>query len=537
MKHLRWIPALVLVIGCQTGKNPPTGPDLVISPPHTVQPELSIADGKKQQAQRHSMPAVSGARDEEREEWRYNNNFNTEGYSRIADNPFFDPKNAPLSTFSIDVDTASYSNMRRFLTQGQKPPVDSVRIEEMINYFGYNYPQPSGQPFSVTLERGPAPWNAEHELVLIGLQAKNITRENTPPRNLVFLIDVSGSMNTENKLPYVKRSLAMLADQLNARDHVAIVVYAGAAGLVLEPTSDPVAVKEALNRLEAGGSTNGGEGIELAYATARKHFRKDGINRVILASDGDFNVGVTSEGGLERLIEAKRKEGVFLTVLGYGMGNYKDSTMERLADKGNGNYAYIDSLLEARKVLVEQAGGTLVTVASDVKIQVEFNPAEVSAYRLIGYENRVMRSEDFNDDKKDAGEIGAGHNVTALYEIVRTGKKVDMPAVDPLRYQKPQESTQARGELFHVKLRYKNPGEDTSRLIDYTMRTDEFRMTDNLRWACSVTAFGLALRDSPHKGTASFDMAYKLGQSALGEDRGGYRAEMLRLIRAAEVSR
>jgi Ca-activated chloride channel family protein len=509
-------------------------------PPQTPQVEVV------REEREHAMAPVSGKRDlnrmalgqtDDQESWRYNQNFNTENYSRIADNPYFDPKTAPLSTFSIDVDTASYSNLRRFITQGQKPPADSVRIEEMINYFGYNYPQPSDRPFSVTLERGPAPWNQDHELVLIGLQAKSITKEETPPRNLVFLIDVSGSMNTSNKLPFVQRSLSMLADQLNPRDHVAIVVYAGAAGLVLEPTSNPIAVKEALNRLSAGGSTNGGEGIELAYATAKKHFRKDGINRVILASDGDFNVGVTSEGGLERLIEDKRKEGIFLTVLGFGMGNYKDSTMERLADKGNGNYAYIDSLLEARKVLVEQAGGTLVTVASDVKIQVEFNPAEVAAYRLIGYENRVMRAEDFNDDKKDAGEIGAGHNVTALYEIVRTGKKVDVPGIDPLRYQKPAEVAQASGELFHVKLRYKKPGEDQSQLISYVMRTDESRMTDNLRWASSVAAFGLALRDSPHKGSATYDMAFKLGQAVLGEDRGGYRAEMLRLIRARESMR
>ncbi|MCE9596931.1 MAG: VWA domain-containing protein [Spirochaetia bacterium] len=469
---------------------------------------------------------------------RYNDEFNTEGYSRIEDNPFLDVKQNALSTFSIDVDTASYSNVRRFLNNGQLPPKDAVRIEEMINYFSYNYANPTGEhPFSVSLEKGSAPWNPDHELVLIGLQAKKIEAKDMPPRNLVFLLDVSGSMNEPNKLPLLKRSLTLLTDQLNEKDHVAIVVYAGAAGLVLEPTqgSNQTRIKAALEELTAGGSTNGGQGIELAYATAKKNFRKDGINRVILATDGDFNVGTTDEGSLTRLIEEKRKDGVFLTVLGFGMGNLKDSTMEKLADKGNGNYAYIDNFAEARKVLVEQAGGTLVTVAKDVKIQVEFNPAQVSAYRLIGYENRLLRNEDFNDDKKDAGEIGAGHSVTALYEIVRVGKPVGTSTVDPLRYQKPGPTETAfNGELMNVKLRYKKPDSETSILLNKTLSTDAKQATDNLRWASGVAMFGMLLRESPHKGTATFNAAYEQARQALGSDPNGYRSEMLRLVRQGE---
>ncbi|MBL8022026.1 MAG: VWA domain-containing protein [Leptospirales bacterium] len=469
---------------------------------------------------------------------RYNPNFNTEGYSRIEDNPFLDVKQNALSTFSIDVDTASYSNVRRFLNSGHLPPKDAVRIEEMINYFSYNYASPTGEhPFSVSMEKGVAPWNPEHELVLIGLQAQKVEAKDMPPRNLVFLLDVSGSMDEPNKLPLLKRSLTLLADQLNEKDHVAIVVYAGAAGLVLEPTpgNNKARIKGALEELMAGGSTNGGQGIELAYATAKKHFRKDGINRVILATDGDFNVGTTDEGSLTRLIEEKRKDGVYLTVLGFGMGNLKDSTMEKLADKGNGNYAYIDTFAEARKVLVEQAGGTLITVAKDVKIQVEFNPAQVSAYRLIGYENRLLRNEDFNDDKKDAGEIGAGHSVTALYEIVRVGKSVPTSSVDPLRYQKPGNTETAfNGELMNVKLRYKKPDSETSILLNKTLATEASAATENLRWASGVAMFGMVLRDSPHKGNANFASAYEQARQALGSDPNGYRSEMLRLLRQGE---
>jgi len=469
---------------------------------------------------------------------RNNPNFNTEAYSHREDNPLLEASKNPLSTFSIDVDTASYSNVRRFINDGTLPPKDAVRIEEMINYFSYQYPAPTdAHPFSVTLERGIAPWNQERELVLIGLQAKRIEAANMPPRNLVFLVDVSGSMDEPNKLPLLKRSLSLLADQLTEKDHVAIVVYAGAAGLVLEPTAGNNAgkIKAALGSLMAGGSTNGAEGIELAYATAKQYFRKDGVNRVILCTDGDFNVGVTNEGDLIRLIEAKRKEGVYLSVLGFGMGNLKDSTMEQLADKGNGNYAYIDNLAEARKVLVEQAGGTLVTVAKDVKIQVEFNPAQVAAYRLIGYENRLLRNEDFNNDAKDAGEIGAGHSVTALYEIVRAGKSVNLPGVDPLRYQKPVATqTDFKGELMNIKLRYKKPDSETSTLLSHTLNADVFNGSENLKWASSVAMFGMLLRESPHKGDATYQMAYELGRNALGKDSGGYRSEMLRLIRQGE---
>ncbi len=483
--------------------------------------KLSNADGKDDQS------------------WRYNPEFNMEAYSRIEDNAFLDVKQNALSTFSVDVDTASYSNVRRFLTDGQLPPKDAVRIEEMINYFSYNYAAPTGpHPFSVTMEHSAAPWNPDHELVLIGLQAKKIAEDKMPPRNLVFLVDVSGSMDEPNKLPLLKRSLALLADQLTEKDHVAIAVYAGVAGLALEPTSgaDKGKIKAALAELHAGGSTNGAQGIELAYATAKKFFRKDGINRVILATDGDFNVGVTSEGDLTRLIEEKRKDGIFLTVLGFGMGNLKDSTMEKLADKGNGNYAYIDNFSEARKVLVEQAGGTLVTVAKDVKIQVEFNPAQVSAYRLIGYENRLLRNEDFNNDQKDAGDIGAGHSVTALYEIVRVGKPIQTPGVDPLRYQKPGTAvTNLNGELLQVKLRYKQPDSDTSTLLSQTLSSESPGSTENLRWASGVAMFGMVLRESPYKGNATIESAYSLASKSTGNDPGGYRSEMLRLLRAAEA--
>ena len=360
----------------------------------------------------------------------YDREFNTEAYDKIDDNQWIEVSRKPLSTFSIDVDTASYSNVRRFLNQAQTPPKDAVRIEELINYFSYDYPEPrDDKPFSVTTAIDACPWNPRHRLALVGLQAKHLDNSRTPPRNLVFLIDVSGSMMPANKLPLVKGSLAMLAPNLTAKDRIAIVVYAGAAGVVLPSTSgsDTSTILESLARLQAGGSTNGAQGIELAYDIAQQHYVRGGVNRVILATDGDFNVGVTNQGDLIRLIEQKRDSGIMLSVLGYGMGNVNDSTMEKLADKGNGNYFYIDSLAEAQKVLVEQAGGTLVTVAKDVKLQIEFNPRTVSAYRLVGYENRVLQDQDFNNDKKDAGDMGAGHSVTALYEIVPAGEKLDIP--------------------------------------------------------------------------------------------------------------
>ena len=463
--------------------------------------------------------------------------FNTEAYDRIDDNRWTSPAHKPLSTFSIDVDTASYSNVRRFLHQGQLPPKDAVRIEELINYFTFDYPQPrDGTPFSVTTAVAEAPWNPRHRLALVGLQGKRIDAARTPPRNLVFLVDVSGSMQTPNKLPLVKSSLAMLARNLTARDRMALVVYAGAAGLVLPSTrgDDTGTILEALGRLQAGGSTNGAQGLRLAYRTARDAFISGGVNRVILATDGDFNVGVTSQGDLIRLIEDSRDSGVMLSVLGYGMGNLKDSTMEKLADKGNGNYAYIDTLAEARKVLVEQAGGTLVTIAKDVKLQIEFNPKHVAAYRLIGYENRLLADQDFNDDRKDAGDLGAGHSVTALYEIVPAGVKVDLPGVDPLRYQ----NTAAGGEghadeLMAVKLRYKEPDAAASQLKTFTVRSRR-DMAPELGFAAAVAEFGLLLRDSEFKSDASFARARSLATRFRGPDPHGHRAEFIRLIGLAE---
>lgn len=465
--------------------------------------------------------------------------FNTENYNRISDNPFHRVSNDPLSTFSIDVDTASYSNMRRFITQGQLPPKDAVRIEELINYFTYNYPQPKGdRPFSVTTEVTAAPWNPQHKLVQVGLQGKHLESQTLPPSNLVFLIDVSGSMNEPDKLPLVKQSLKLLVNELRPQDRVSLVVYSGNAGLVLPATSgsEKAEILAAIDRLEAGGSTAGGQGIELAYNIAKQSFLKSGNNRVILASDGDFNVGISSDGELTRLIEQKRDQGIFLTVLGFGTGNYKDSKMEQLANKGNGNYAYIDTLLEAKKVLVNDIRGTLFTIAKDVKIQVEFNPAKVQAYRLIGYENRLLQNQDFNDDQKDAGEIGAGHSVTALYEVIPTGIQSDVKLsdVDPLRYQRSGVTTPDENEMMLVKLRYKSPQDSTSQLITQTIRDSDSKSdqipSTNLRFAAAVATFGMVLRDSEYKGNADLDLVMNLATQARGEDKEGYRGEFIRLV-------
>ncbi|MBD2198952.1 MULTISPECIES: vWA domain-containing protein [Calothrix] len=472
--------------------------------------------------------------------------FNTENYNRIDDNAFHLVNNDPLSTFSIDVDTASYSNVRRFITQGELPPKDAVRIEELINYFTYNYPQPKGdRPFSVTTEVTAAPWNPQHKLVQIGLQGKRSESETLPPSNLVFLIDVSGSMDEPNKLPLVQQSLKLLVNKLRPEDRVSLVVYAGNAGLVLPatPGSQKAKILAAIDRLRAGGSTAGGEGIELAYKIAKQNLIKSGNNRVILATDGDFNVGVSSDGELTRLIEQKRDQGIFLTVLGFGTGNYKDSKMEQLADKGNGNYAYIDTLLEAKKVLVNDLRGTLFTIAKDVKIQVEFNPAKVQAYRLIGYENRLLQNQDFNDDQKDAGDIGSGHSVTALYEIVPTGIKSDvkLPTVDPLRYQRSgvTQADNTSNELMQVKLRYKLPQDSNSQLISQTIQDDDSRSeripSTNLRFAAAVATFGMLLRDSEYKGSANYDLAIKLATQGKGEDKEGYRGEFIRLVEQSQA--
>ena len=397
--------------------------------------------------------------------------YNTEEYNRIYDNEFKDSKKDPLSTFSIDVDKASYSNVRRFITQNQLPQPDAVRIEEMINYFSYNYPKPvNNQPFSITTEYADCPWNKNHQLIHIGLQGKQIELDNLPANNLVFLLDVSGSMNSEDKLPLLKSGLRLLVEQMRPQDKVAIVVYAGAAGVVLPSTSGDHKdrIYDALEKLEAGGSTAGGEGILLAYKTAKENFLSKGNNRIILATDGDFNVGVSSDGELTRLIEEKREEGVFLSVLGFGTGNYKDSKMEQLADKGNGNYAYIDNILEAKKVLVKEMGGTLLTIAKDVKLQIEFNPAKVKAYRLVGYENRLLNNEDFNDDKKDAGELGSGHTVTAIYEIIPAGSDELVASIDNLKYQEvAKHSSSESNEVMTIKFRYKEPKESTSQLISH----------------------------------------------------------------------
>ncbi len=475
-----------------------------------------------------SLAYVSSRGDEE---------FVTEAYDRIHDNVFLAAATNPLSTFSIDVDTASYANVRRFLAGGRLPPKDAVRTEELLNYFRYDYPEPIGdEPFSVTTEQGPCPWRAEHRLVRMGLRGRSIDQESVPPRNLVFLLDVSGSMMPANKLPLLKAAMGLLVEQLRPQDRVAIVVYAGAAGLVLHSTrgSAKDTVREAINALEAGGTTAGGAGIQLAYQVAGEAFIDGGINRVILATDGDFNVGITSQGDLLRLIEEKRETGVFLSVLGFGEGNLKDSTMEKLADAGNGNYSYIDTLAEARKVLVAEAGATLVTLGKDVKIQIEWNPARVEGYRLIGYENRLLKAEDFNDDRKDAGEIGAGHTVTALYEVAPTSVALELPGVDPLKYQAPPALSSGSDDLATVKLRYKQPDGDVSRLISVAVKGGSPKQASaDLRFASAVVEFGMLLRGSEFRGSASYEQALELARGALAGDPSGLRSQFVELLQSA----
>jgi Ca-activated chloride channel family protein len=468
---------------------------------------------------------------------------NTESYAHVAENPFLAVASQPLSTFSVDVDTASYSNSRRFLAQGSLPPRDAIRIEEWVNYFSYDYAKPTGNvPFAVSTEVTSCPWNAQHKLVRIGIKGQELREENVPARNLVFLLDVSGSMMSADKLPLVKRGLAMMSDSLRPQDSIAIVVYAGKSGLVLPATSgrERGKILKALDSLEAGGSTNGGAGIQLAYGVAQQQFKKGGINRVILATDGDFNVGTTSEGELTRLIEDKRKSGVFLTVLGFGTGNTKDSTMETLADKGNGNYAYIDTLAEARKVLVREAGSTLVTIAKDVKLQVEMNPLEVDSYKLIGYENRLLAKEDFNDDKKDAGEIGAGHTVTALYEIVPKGAASSATSkVDPLKYQAPNgpSAAAASSELMTVSVRYKQPQGDTSTKFSVVVADSEkpiAQASDDYRFSVAVANVALLLRGSPDVKQSSLATARNMAAGSVGTDVHGDRREFLAMVDEAK---
>ena len=464
---------------------------------------------------------------------------NTEEYDVINENKFKAVKSNPLSTFSVDVDRASYANTRRFLNNNQLPQKDVVRIEELINYFHYDYPQPSGvDPFSTNLEMGTCPWNKEHYLVNIGIQGKDIPVEELPASNLVFLLDVSGSMNNANKLPLLKKAFKILVENLRAEDRVAMVVYAGAAGVVLPSTSgkDKDKMVAALEKLSAGGSTAGGEGIDLAYKIAKENFIKEGNNRIILATDGDFNVGQSSDASLVRMIEEKRNDDIFLTILGFGMGNYKDAKMEQLSNAGNGNYAYIDNVLEAKKTLGKEIWGTLFTIAKDVKIQIEFNPAKVKAYRLIGYENRMLAAEDFNNDKKDAGEIGAGHTVTAIYEIIPASSDEKVEGVDELEYQ--DTKIKKSDNLMTLKLRYKQPDGDVSKLITTRVKGNNIKtsgFSNNFAFSASVAQFGMLLRDSEFKGTATYETTLALAKSAKGKDNDGYRAEFIKLIEIAEL--
>ncbi len=468
-------------------------------------------------------------------------NPSTESYSRINENGFRSVGLNPLSTFSIDVDKASYSNIRRFINQGELPPADAVKIEEMINYFDYDYPQPTDKhPFSINTEYSECPWQKDHKILQIGIQGKKIATENLPPSNLVFLLDVSGSMDEPNKLPLVKSAFKLLVNNLREIDRVAIVVYAGAAGVVLPSTKGTHKDKiiDALNSLQAGGSTAGCEGIALAYKIAQDNFIKEGNNRVILATDGDFNVGISNENELENFIVEKRKSGIFLTCLGFGMGNYKDSKIETLADKGNGNYDYIDNLEEANKEFVNEFGGTLFTIAKDVKIQIEFNPQYVQAYRLVGYEKRILNNEDFKDDTKDAGELGSGHTVTAIYEIIPKGiKSKYIQDVDPLKYQtQEQKSGELSGEVATVKLRYKKPDGDTSIEIVHPIvnKCKSFETaSDNIRFSSAVAMFGMILRNSKFKGTSTFQNIVDLAESARGKDKEGYKGEFVRLVKMA----
>ena len=465
--------------------------------------------------------------------------FNRESYNHTPENSFITTLNDPLSTFSIDVDTASYSNIRRFIQSGHLPPVGAVRIEEMINYFSYNYPEPKSVPFSISTELGPCPWQPENKLIRIGIKAKDLDEKQLPPSNLVFLIDISGSMNHANKLPLLKKSILMLTEKLSKNDRIAIVVYAGSDRIVLRPTpgNKKDVIRKAIQELTSGGSTHASSGIQTAYDLALQSFMPGGNNRIILASDGDFNVGITSRGELEQLIAEKKESGVYLTVLGFGMGNFHDDTMEILADKGNGNYAYIDSLLEAKKVLIKERASTLFALANDVKLQVEFNPAKVGGYRLLGYENRALADEDFNNDKKDAGEIGIGHTVTALYEIIPAGSK-SIPLVDPLKYQEVVHTNQPSEEILTVKLRYKPLGGKESLLLSHSLddnRNVLEKTSLDFRFATAVAGYGLLLRHSDYGGRMNYPELITLARSGRGKDHEGYRAEFIRLLEMSEI--
>ncbi|SFU46242.1 Ca-activated chloride channel family protein [Pustulibacterium marinum] len=461
-----------------------------------------------------------------------------ESYAVIHENPFENVRSKPLSTFSIDVDKAGYSNIRRMINNGMSIPADAVKIEEMINYFDYDYPQPTDEhPFSITTNVAKTPWNEATKLVRVGLKGKEFQNDDLPASNLTFLIDVSGSMNSQNKLPLLKQAFKLLVNQLREKDKVAIVVYAGAAGMVLPPTNGDQKEKilQALDNLQAGGSTAGGAGIELAYNTAMENFKKKGNNRVILATDGDFNVGASSDKAMEDLIEEKRKSGVFLSVLGFGMGNYKDSKLETLADKGNGNHAYIDNMQEAQKVFGKEFGGTLYTIAKDVKIQVEFNPKKVQAYRLIGYENRMLAAEDFTDDTKDAGELGAGHTVTALYEVIPVGVESEyLRDVPDLKYADKKIENNYNDELFTVKFRYKKPNGDTSIEMVQVHKDEVKTMPDDFSFAAAVALFGMELKGSSFDNNADVSQVIQLADQGKAKDKDGYRSEFIRLVKSVQ---
>jgi Ca-activated chloride channel family protein len=468
---------------------------------------------------------------------------NTEEYDKIVENDFKDARQNPLSTFSIDVDKAAYSNVRRFLNGNQMPYKDAVRTEEMVNYFTYDYPNPRGEhPFSIATEVADAPWNKAHRLVLVGIQGKKLDYDRLKPCNLVFLVDCSGSMDDPNKLPLLKKSLAMMLDGLSSKDKVAIVAYAGAAGLVLPSTSatEKKDILAAIDKLNAGGSTAGGEGIELAYKVAKDNLIKDGNNRIILATDGDFNLGTSSTSELVRLIEEKRKDDIYLTICGFGMGNYKDGRMEQISNAGNGNYFYIDNIKESEKVFTKELRANLFTIAKDVKIQVEFNPAKVKGYRLIGYENRLLAKEDFEDDTKDAGELGAGHTVTALYEIIPAGSSETVRTSPDLKYQDAPKPKSGSNELLTVKFRYKPIGSEKSQLIEQPLVDNEMRFeqtSENFRFAAAVAAFSMLLRESAYKGEASYEAVKQMAKNAKGRDEEGYRAEFITLVEKADLLR
>ncbi len=464
---------------------------------------------------------------------------NNESYYEIVENSFEKVQTSPLSTFSIDVDKASYSNVRRMINNGQQIPADAVKVEEMVNYFEYDYKQPTGDhPFAIHTEYGKTPWNKETQLVKIGIKGKEIPQDAIPASNLVFLLDVSGSMNQANKLPLLKRAFKLLVNQLREKDKVSIVVYAGAAGMVLQPTSgvNKNEINQALDNLSAGGSTAGGAGIQLAYKIAQENYIKNGNNRVILATDGDFNVGMSSDKDMKTLIEEKRKSGVFLTCLGFGMHNYKDSKLETLADKGNGNHAYIDTMQEAQRVLGKEFGGTLYTIAKDVKIQVEFNPAEVQAYRLIGYENRLLADEDFVDDTKDAGELGSGHTVTALYEVIPVGVNSNyLKHIPDLKYTDPQITKNYGDELLTVKFRYKKPQEDKSIEMVHVLKTKENIASKDFKFAASVAWFGMKIRNSKYITNRDINDIIALAEENRSKDNQGYRAEFIRLMNSYQM--